>query len=1238
MPESRRYPPLAPFMLSLKFDTIHEQIINGEPIEMIPSRITGFISNLSVAKKLLLIYLLDLSAVIFITSILIHEKYLAIDFSRKEIAGNHYIAAARESVFALIESADAGREEHRQSAAARQDELKRVTRALVEAEERYGRGLHTGQFQHELVHTIRTIITEDESNASGEPRALHAKAITAAMQLIARIGDQSNLILDPDLDSYYTMSLVLLRFPEMVSLLLDHGKRTQESMASAGAGNKHSRLGLLVMEGRLAAAQKAIDSDFNAAFRNDPSGRLKERLGQSHARLISSLQRISDRQYGMTGRVTPSARSTIQQAHRDALLSVHASWKESSQELDLLLNNRIDSYFRRMWLHLGTACLLLGLILLSVFYIARRIVAPIRELATVAGAVQMTNNYSLRAKKEGNDEIGELVSCFNSMLERLNNDRITQQELVAAARASDAQRALFESIPLPLTVTSLSGHSLRHANGPALELFMPDQTAAGLESWSPFDAIAGENQRETFLSLLVEEKNIDEYELLLRLPGAPCFWSQVSVRPVSYQGEQALLTLFTPINLRKHLEEGVRNEKAFSQAALDSLPGIFFMLGSDFRILSTNRNFDRFRETTSPGSPFSSIELHFPPDQREKIRSMVQGGFRRGAAETEVELQGSSSREIYLLTSWLFLLGGEDCLITVGIDISARRRAEATLELWGRVFECTSESIMITDAAQRIVSVNQAFCNTTGYRAEEIIGQSSLALRSDMHDGIYFRQLWRGIRKRGSWQGEFWCRHKNGEVSPQWMVVNTVHDRQGTVTNYIALFTDISAQKSQEQRIQHIAHHDALTNLPNRLLCMERLILALQQAHRTGRHVAVIFIDLDHFKNINDSLGHHVGDCVLVTAANRLSMSVRDGDTVSRLGGDEFVIILADIEDSHQIEEIMKHRLLPLMRQPYDAGGYELHCSCSIGISIFPEDGLDKDTLLRNADTAMYRAKEVGRNNYHFYTEELNSRAMQRLSIETSLRKGIERNELLLHYQPKLDLHTGKPYGLEALLRWQHPDNGMISPMEFIPIAEETGLIIPIGKQVIRNACRQLSRWSSAGMPPISLSLNVSAVQFRDRRFVEDLVQLVREEGVPPHRIELELTETMLMEDAVRTIRVMETLKDEGFLFSIDDFGTGYSSLNYLHRFPIDCLKIDRSFIRGMLERPADLAIIKAIIGLGHTLDMQVIAEGVEKEDEYRALRAAGCDGIQGYFVARPLPPEQVPEWLGAREMGGQTA
>lgn len=794
------------------------------------------------------------------------------------------------------------------------------------------------------------------------------------------------------------------------------------------------------------------------------------------------------------------------------------------------------------------------------------------------------------------------------------------------------KKELFESIPLPLTVTSINGDRIRYANKPAMDLFKPDTTGPDSESWSPYDAIAVQEQRENFFSLLNDKKTIDEYDLLLRLPGNPYYWAQVSARLVNYHGKKALLTLFTPINHLKRLEEGVRNEKAFSQAALDSLPGIFFMIGSDFRILSTNRNFDRYRDSNISETTPHAIECHFPADQREKVRAMIHEGFRNGTAEEEVWLQQEPTRSIYLLTSRLFLLGGEDCLITVGLNISARREAEATLELWGRVFQCTSESIMITDAEHRIVSVNKAFCATTGYREEEIVGQSSTALKSDSHDGIYFRQLWRAIRRRGSWQGEFWSRNKNGGVSPQWTVVNTVRDKNDSVINYIALFTDISAQKAQENHIQHIAHHDALTNLPNRLLCMERLILTLQQSQRNNRKVAVIFIDLDHFKNINDSLGHHVGDCVLVMAANRLSMSIRDGDTVSRLGGDEFVIILSNIDGAGQVMEILEQRLLPLMRQPYDAGGYELHCTCSIGVSIFPEDGSDKDTLLKNADIAMYKAKEAGRNSFHFYTEEMHSKAMQRLSIETSLRKALERDELRLHYQPKLDAHTEKPCGLEALLRWQRSDTTLISPMEFIPIAEETGLIIPIGKMVIRQACRQISQWNAEGLSCASLSINVSAVQLRDKRFVDDLVELVNEEGVSPDRIELELTETMLMEDAVRTIRVMETLKDKGFQFSIDDFGVGYSSLNYLHRFPIDRLKIDKSFVRGMLDRPADLAIIKAIIGLGHTLDMRVIAEGVENEEQFKALRASGCDEIQGYFISKPLPPDQAKAWLQSRQ------
>lgn len=1194
---------------------------------MVIKKIARGISNLSVANKLLLIYLLDLSAVIFITTILIHEKFIAIDFARKEIAGNQYIAEVRKTFFDIIRVRDTATKIFPAPSSTQPLSLVDDLSSLEKAQRLYGSGMQSADLNKNLVEAVRRLLPAGNGPTAVSRMNLSNNALDSARHLISRIGDQSNLILDPDLDSYYTMSLVLLRFPDIAALVVSYTDLAAVSLSSKTDEDDSSQAKLLVMEGKLSAAIKAIDSDFRAAYRGNLSGELRQRLEADHSALIAALQELSTILYRSAKTKNRTGQAEIGRARQAALEAVFSSWSHCSGELEQLLQARVAAHFKRMWLHLGIAVSFLGLILFLVFYIARKIVGPIRKLAQVALEVQNTSNYNLRAERLGNDEIGQLVTGFNTMLERLNRERLLQQELVAAARAAEAQRQLFESIPLPLTITSLDGASLLYANQPALELFADGVSSSLCPAWSPFDFVVGSGQREAFFTTISRSGGCDECELLLRLPAIPSHWTQVSARPVHYQGEDALLVLFTPLNHRKHLEEGLRNEKAFTQATVDCLPGIFFMIGCDFRLLSTNRNFELLLGRDIEGDEVPFYEEYFPRDQRDTVRSLVQQGFRYGSSEAEVAIPGAGGSVSYYLSSRLFLLGGEDCLITVGSDISARKEAEKKIELWARVFQSTSESILITDANLRVASVNQAFCSATGYEPHEVVGRKPLMLTSDMHDKYFFRQMWRDLRFRDSWQGEFWSSRKNGEVCPQWLVVNSVRNQEGVLTNYIALFTDISEQKSQEQQIQHIAHHDSLTGLPNRLLCMERLVMALQQASRYRRRVAVLFMDLDRFKNINDSLGHHVGDCVLVTAANRLSSCIREGDTVSRLGGDEFVVILTNVEDSHDIATIMEHRLLPLMRQPYDAGGYELHCSCSIGISIYPEDGGDKDTLLRNADSAMYQAKMTGRNNYHFYTEELNAQALKRLSLENRLRNAIERDELLLHYQPKLDLRSGRTSGFEALLRWNNPENGIVPPADFIPIAEETGIIIPIGTWVAREACRQIRRWAAEGMPDIRLSLNVSAVQFRDKEFVDSLQAIVREEGVSPAQIELELTETMLMEDAVRTIRVMETLKDHGFSFSIDDFGTGYSSLNYLHRFPIDCLKIDKSFVRGMLERPAELAIIKAIIGLGHTLEMRVIAEGVENVDEFKALRAAGCDEVQGYFIARPMPPEQVAPW-----------
>jgi diguanylate cyclase (GGDEF)-like protein len=496
------------------------------------------------------------------------------------------------------------------------------------------------------------------------------------------------------------------------------------------------------------------------------------------------------------------------------------------------------------------------------------------------------------------------------------------------------------------------------------------------------------------------------------------------------------------------------------------------------------------------------------------------------------------------------------------------------------------------------------------------------AKASETHPGIVER-----VAEAGSWQGEFTLRKKNGEFTPHWLVLNTVRDEQGEASHVIALLVDISERKAQEEKIRHLAHHDALTGLPNRLLFDERLRMSLQQAERHQERVALLYIDLDRFKNINDSLGHHVGDGLLQSVAGRLTEAVRAGDTVCRQGGDEFVVILNAVEDVQEVAHIVERRLIPLVLQTHEVCDVALHISCSVGIAIYPDDASEMDALMRHADAAMYSAKASGRNNFQFFSAEMNRDAVERLNTETHLQHALENQELELHVQPIVDVRSGAVVSVEALLRWRQPDLGMIPPTRFIPIAEENGLIHDIGRWALMEACRLHQHWVQAGMAPMPIAVNVSAVQFRRGDFVDTVRTVLAESSMPPEFLQLELTESLMMTESERNLADIQRLKALGVGLALDDFGTGYSSLSYLHRLPLDKLKIDRSFVRDMIDDAADMAITRAIVGLGKTLGLRVIAEGVEHVEELKALRGLGCDEVQGYLMAKPLPGHEFKAW-----------
>jgi len=556
------------------------------------------------------------------------------------------------------------------------------------------------------------------------------------------------------------------------------------------------------------------------------------------------------------------------------------------------------------------------------------------------------------------------------------------------------------------------------------------------------------------------------------------------------------------------------------------------------------------------------------------------------------------------------------------------------------VFENTSEGILITNAEHQIVSVNRAFTEITGYSEEEALGKNPSLLQSGRHDEAFYDAMWQVIQATGQWSGEIWNRRKDGEIYPQLLNINTFKNHRNELIHHIGIFSDISNIRNVESQLEHLAHHDALTDLPNRLLCLARLEHELQVAQRSGEQVGVLFLDLDMFKNINDSMGHAKGDHLLKQVARRIRKSIRSEDTFARLGGDEFVMITGNVK-SRQGVTLITENTLALFSHPFIVDNQDVFISASIGISIFPDDGEDSDTLLRNADAAMYRAKSLGRNNYQFYTQALTTQVKERLSIENSLHQALMKNELVLHYQPQYSLDSHQIISVEALLRWNHPEMGMVSPDRFIPVAEETGLIVTIGEWVLKTACRQLKAWQDANCTPMRMAVNLSARQFW-KPGLDKLVQsTLTETGIEPANLDLELTESIIMHDTDIIVDTLTSLHETGVELSLDDFGTGYSSLSYIRRFPLDRLKIDRSFIQDIMTNPDDAEMIISIIALGHSMKLKVLAEGVETKEQLLYLQEQGCDEVQGFYFSKPLPADELGALLtqpaaGTQEKGEQ--
>lgn len=567
------------------------------------------------------------------------------------------------------------------------------------------------------------------------------------------------------------------------------------------------------------------------------------------------------------------------------------------------------------------------------------------------------------------------------------------------------------------------------------------------------------------------------------------------------------------------------------------------------------------------------------------------------------------------------------------VDVTKLKIAKERLDQAATVFANTAEGVIISDLKGNIVDVNQAFTLITGYSKEEIIGKNPRLLQSGRHNPEFYEEMWTSLIETEHWRGEIWNRRKNGEVYPELLTISRITDKQNKTVGYVGVFSDITTLKESEKKMEYLAHHDALTDLPNRLLFNSRLDQSIKHAARQKTRLALVFVDLDRFKTINDSLGHPVGDALLKQISQRLLHAVRADDTVARISGDEFIILLENVISAENTA-IVVDKLMTTFREPFKVEENEVRMTCSMGISLYPDDSEDASKLLQYADAAMYLAKENGRNSYQFYTQELTAAAYEHVFIENAMRGAIEKGEFSVVYQPQVDLNSNEIIGMESLIRWQHPKLGALPPARFIPIAEKTGLIREIGEWVLKTTCQQARLWIDKGLRFGYIAVNVSGQQIQAGNFSALVEKVLKQSNVPPGCIELEVTESFVMMHTEGNIQQLESIQALGIKLAIDDFGTGYSSLSYLKSLPIDKIKIDQSFVRDIPDDPNDMAISEAVILMGKALNLKIIAEGIETHEQLSFFRDKGCDCGQGDFFSYPVPAAEIEKLISRGKLG----
>ena len=1050
--------------------------------------------------------------------------------------------------------------------------------------------------------------------------AAHTQLIEALLDFEMVVADEYALTIDPDLDSSYLIDTALWKLPRALERL--------GQVRAFGAGilakkqlSEVQKNTLITLIAQLDDTLKTLVINFAKTARFN--AQTQPRLSETSKNILDSSRKIVDLVHSdiMTGRFSESPKEFFK-ITTDVINKNYAQiYEVLLPTAQMLINARIERADHRLRISIGTACLLM---LAAYYFFIGSYYAMKGGIQSLARAARIFAGGDLgeRVNLGTNDELRQIADSFNEMADGF------QALLTTHIEDENRLRAITDNALTVIFMKDVSGRYI-HVNRLYEQLFHIDNaTIQGKTAYDIFPQDIADAIRSSEQEVIRSGQPLEVEELVPHDDGIHTYISvKFPLRRIS--GEiYAICGVATDITERKRAEQALRASEAFHRAVFDAAPDAILISDEQGTITQVNQYAEYLLGYPNGELPGQSIDILVPEPLRAKHKTLCSlfvaapsprpmgtgremRALRKDGSEIDVEISLSPIQTQYGLR-----------IASVLCDITQRKQTEAELRIAAAAFE-SHEAMVITDPNSIILRVNKTFTDSTGYSADEAVGRKMSVLKSGLHDAAFYTAMWECIKHTGTWQGEIWDRRKNGEIYPKWLTITAVTDTAGEVTHFVGTHLDITERKAAEEEIKQLAFYDPLTQLPNRRLLLNLLQQAKAASTRSGMYGAIMFIDLDNFKTLNDTLGHDKGDLLLQQVATRLSTCVRECDTVARLGGDEFVIMLENLNKTPQEAAIqvkaVGEKILVKLNQPYQLAGHEHHSTPSIGITLFSNHGRSIDELLKQADIAMYQSKASGRNTLHFFDQTMQTSLTARASLETNLHRGLQKKQFILYYQAQVD-DAGRITGAEALVRWQHSQLGMISPAEFIPLAEETGLILPLGQWVLETACAQLVTWAKQRETAhLELAVNVSAREFRQADFVDQVLAVLERTGADPRKLKMELTESLLVSNVEDIIAKMTALKAKGVGFALDDFGTGYSSLYYLKQLPLDQLKIDQGFIRDILIDLNDAAIAKMIVALAESMGLSVIAEGVETEAQRDFLARHGCRAYQGYLFSRPL-------------------